>query len=273
MSGNPGGFKPRRIKGLREIAAMTARRALGGHVISAGALGLAESANWGLSRLGKLLPLRVRCPCCGYQGPSFLHVNNTKKTSWNAACPMCDSRSRHRGLSLMIPDLLRRREPHTRVLHAAPEAVLRRVIEPIAAVYHTSDLRMDGVTYPGEDLSRSRLPEASYDVFLCNHVLEHIRDDTAAVAGLARTLVADGLAVVTIPGDFKRPDTKHFDDDSFGGHWRDYGRDVLELFSKFFKVVETVDLHELDKAPGGLSHGIFPGETAFLLRRPLPQPA
>jgi len=47
VSGNPGGFKPRRIKGLREIAAMTARRALGGHVISAGALGLAEGFRLG----------------------------------------------------------------------------------------------------------------------------------------------------------------------------------------------------------------------------------
>ena len=33
-----------------------------------------------------------------------------------------------------------------------------------------------------------------------------------------------------------------------------------------------MDLHALDKAPGGLSHGIFPGEIAFLLRGPLPQP-
>jgi hypothetical protein len=38
---------------------------------------------------------------------------------------------------------------------------------------------------------------------------------------------------------------------------------------KFFKHVETVDLHGDDQAAGGLSNGIFP----FLLRRPLRQPA
>ncbi len=269
MPGNPGGFTPRKIKNLREIAAMTARRALGGHVLSAGALGVAEGANWGLSRLGKFLPRRVSCPCCGFRGPSFLHVNNPAWTAWNSACPMCDSRSRHRGLSLMIPDLLRRREPHTRVMHAAPEAVLRRVVEPVAAVYETCDLKMEGVTYPGIDLTRPGLPEAAYDVFLCNHVLEHIEDDTAAVRNIARTLVDDGMAVITIPGDFSRRETKRFRDNSLSGHWRDYGLDVLDLFSKFFKHVETLDLHAYDHAAGGLSHGIFPGETAFLLRRPL----
>ena len=143
------------------------------------------------------------------------------------------------------------------------------MIEPIAAVYHTCDLKMEGVTYPGEDLTQSNLPDSAYDVFLCNHVLEHIEDDAAAVQTIARTLVEDGIAIVTIPGDYSRRETRHFADNSFGGHWRDYGLDVLDLFAKFFKQVETVNLHAYDQAGGGLSHGIFPGETAFLLRRPL----
>jgi SAM-dependent methyltransferase len=169
---------------------------------------------------------------------------------------------------MLIPQVMAQREPRTRVLHMAPEAVLRRVVEPLAAVYHTSDLKMEGVTYPGEDLTRSRLPEAAYDVFLCNHVLEHIPDDAAAVGGMARALVEDGIAIVTIPGVFTRRETVRYADDSLGGHWRDYGLDVLDLFARFFRDVETTNLHRFDRAAGGLSHGIFPGETAFLLRHP-----
>ena len=171
---------------------------------------------------------------------------------------------------MLVPPLLEKREPRTRVLHMAPEPVLRQVIEPRAAVYHTADLAMEGVTYPNEDLTRSELPEAAYDVFLCNHVLEHIRDDSAAVRTMARTLVDDGVAIVTIPGVFTRRETVHFADDSLGGHWRDYGLEVVDLFSRFFEDVEVLNLHDaFDRAPGGLSHGIFPNETAFLLRRPL----
>jgi hypothetical protein len=87
MSGNPGGFNPRRVKKLREIVGMTARRALSGHVVSAGALGVAEGANWGMARLGKWLPRRVVCPCCGYTGAAFLNMNNRSRTAWNSACP------------------------------------------------------------------------------------------------------------------------------------------------------------------------------------------
>jgi 2-polyprenyl-3-methyl-5-hydroxy-6-metoxy-1,4-benzoquinol methylase len=154
----------------------------------------------------------------------------------------------------------------------APEVVLRRVVEPLAVVYDTADLKMEGVTYPGEDLTRSRLPGAAYDVFLCNHVLEHIPDDEAAVRGMARTLVDDGLAVVTIPGDYARRETVRYANDSLNGHWRDYGLDVLDLFSKYFEDVQMLDLHEAyDRAAGGLSHGICTNERAFLLRRPRPQ--
>lgn len=267
---NPGTYTPRRIKGPREITGMTARRALAGHPVNAGALGIAESANWLIAHVGKALRPRVRCSCCGHEGVSFLAVPNSDGagTAWNAACPRCDSRSRHRGLSQLIPRLLAARAAKPRTLHMAPEEVLRRVVEPLTAVYHTSDLKMDGVTYPNEDLMHSRLPASSYDLVLCNHVLEHVEDDVAAVAAIARTLKPRGFAIVTIPGKFSRPETVRFPDDSFGGHWRDYGLDVVDLFRNSFAEVETIDMHTFDRAGGGLSHGIRPGEPAFVLRQP-----
>jgi SAM-dependent methyltransferase len=266
---NPGTFTPRRIKGPREIAGITARQALAGHPVDAGVLGIAESANWLIAHMGKALRPRVRCSCCGHEGVSFLAVFNSAGTAWNAACPRCDSRSRHRGLSLLIPKLLASRAAKPRILHMAPEEVLRRVVEPLSAVYHTSDLKMDGVTYPNEDLMRSRLPEASYDLVLCNHVLEHIEDDVTAVAAIARTLKHDGFAVITVPGNWSRPETLRFPDDSSGGHWRDYGLDIVDLFETSFGEVDKIDLYGFDPAPGGLSHAIHRGEPAFVLRKPL----
>ena len=49
----PGSLSPRRVRSPREIAALTAREALGGNVLNAGVLGAVESANWGISHLGK----------------------------------------------------------------------------------------------------------------------------------------------------------------------------------------------------------------------------
>ena len=151
----------------------------------------------------------------------------------------------------------------------APEEVLRRVIEPLTAAYDTSDLKMDGVTYPNEDLMHSRLPASTYDLVLCNHVLEHVQDDVPAVAAIARTLKPRGFAVVTVPGKFSRHETVRFPDNSFGGHRRDYGMDVVDLFRTSFDDVETIDMSAFDRAAGGLSHSIHPGEPAFVLRKPL----
>jgi SAM-dependent methyltransferase len=220
-----------------------------------------------MSHLGKILPARVRCSCCGWAGRQFLHVRNRLRTAWNSACPHCDSRSRHRGLAILIPELLAERPP-ARVLHVSPEIVLRRVVEPVAATYDTSDFADADVTYPREDLTNPRIRPGSYDVILCNHVLEHIPDDAAAVAGMAWILGGDGLAVVTIPGIFTRRETVRFADDSLGGHWRDYGNDVMDLFERYFEQVERVDLSARDHAPDGLSHGIRRGEIAFVLSSP-----
>lgn len=263
----PGSLTPRRVRTPSQIAKMTAREALDGHVLNAGVLGAVESANWGMSQLGRWLPARVRCSCCGWTGRQFLHVRNRLRTAWNSACPHCDSRSRHRGLAILIPELLSERPP-ARVLHVSPEIVLRRVVEPLAASYDTSDFAAADVTYPREDLTRPRIRPGSYDVILCNHVLEHIPDDAAAVAGLAWILRPNGIAVVTIPGIFTRRETVRFPDDSNNGHWRDYGNDVMDLFARSFEQVERVDLSTLDHVADTLSHGIRRGEIAFVLSSP-----
>ena len=88
-----------------------------------------------------------------------------------------------------------------------------------------------------------------YDVILCNHVLEHIPDDTKAMKELFRVLKPGGMAILQIPQDLKRLVT--FTDNSvtdqkerakiFGqyDHVRIYGRDYFEkLRSIGFKVIE-----------------------------------
>jgi SAM-dependent methyltransferase len=58
--------------------------------------------------------------------------------------------------------------------------------------------------YRYDDMSRTSLPESHFDVVNAVEVLEHVEDDEAFVANVARVLRSGGHFVMTTPnGDFK----------------------------------------------------------------------
>jgi SAM-dependent methyltransferase len=68
------------------------------------------------------------------------------------------------------------------------------------------------------DLARLDLPDAAFDAAVCGEVLEHLDDDDAALAELARVLRPGGLVVVTVPANPFRYDWT----DQWAGHRRRY---------------------------------------------------
>ena len=91
----------------------------------------------------------------------------------------------------------------------------------------------------------------SYDIILCNHVLEHIPDDTKAMQELYRVMKPGGYGVFQIPQDLNRAET--FEDNTitdkaerakiFGqyDHVRVYGRDYFDKLRSIGFKVEEVD--------------------------------
>jgi SAM-dependent methyltransferase len=79
------------------------------------------------------------------------------------------------------------------------------------------------------------LPDASFDLILCSHVLEHVPDDRAAMRELRRVVSDGGLCMVLVP---YRPGVPTYEDPSirspldrmvaFGqqDHVRIYGSDL-----------------------------------------------
>ncbi len=49
------------------------------------------------------------------------------------------------------------------------------------------------------DISDTHLPTQSFDLVLCSEVVEHIRDTTAAIAGIRRLLTPGGLLLISTP--------------------------------------------------------------------------
>lgn len=213
-------------------------------------------------------PARWWCPCCDRVTGSFVTIGNRLRLSRHAWCPGCGSRSRHRGLALALRGLTDGREVQD-VLHFAPEPPVTVVLDrqlPGARVV-TTDLNRRDVDRPGEDIQALTFADDAFDLVVCNHVLEHVPDDRRAMAELARVTRPGGLALITVPGDWRRPETVTFPDERFNGHHRDYGNDVVDLLGTAFARVDVVVFGALELAadlPGRA--GLRPDDRLFVCR-------
>ncbi|WP_375239040.1 class I SAM-dependent methyltransferase [Aurantibacter sp.] len=137
------------------------------------------------------------------------------------------------------------------VLHFAPEQAFYKRFKNLKHLnYTTTDLESPLADVKA-DICNLPFKANSYDIILCNHVLEHIPDDKKAMHELYRILKPGGMAILQIPQDLNREFT--FEDDSitdkderakiFGqyDHVRIYGRDYFEKLRKIGFKVEEVD--------------------------------
>ncbi len=138
-----------------------------------------------------------------------------------------------------------------KVLHFAPEqCFLKRFRKLKNLDYTTTDL-LSPIADVKADICDLPFEDNSYDVILCNHVLEHIPDDTKAMQELYRVMKPGGYGIFQIPQDLSRDIT--FEDNSirdrterdkiFGqyDHVRVYGRDYFDKLRSIGFKVEEVD--------------------------------
>lgn len=146
--------------------------------------------------------VRRTCPVCGFHG-MFISVG--KPARWDARCLNCGCRERHRLTWLWIHENGQNKLAGKRILHFAPEKVWMKKMRD-NPLYETADWLQAGVTH-NLDITRIALPDASYDVVMAHHVLEHIDDDRRAMAELFRILKPGGFGVFTVPINVSRHDT------------------------------------------------------------------
>lgn len=205
----------------------------------------------------------VECPCCGWQGPAFLATGTSWGPNYQSRCPICDSRSRHRGLAKLLPNLIT--EQSGVVLVFAPEKVLLSVLEKIGIKYKTTDLFSMDVDFPGEDIQALSFGDESFDWIICNHVLEHVPNDSQAIKESYRVLKMGGKAIFTIPGNYNVEETIFFAQPDGNGHHRLYGKAVISEFSRSGFVVYMMDMGLKQEK----KFGIRAGDMAFVCSKAL----
>ncbi|WZL90722.1 methyltransferase domain-containing protein [Salinimicrobium sp. 3283s] len=170
----------------------------------------------------------------------------------NVLSPSTLSLERHRLLWLYLKDHTTFFTAPHKVLHFAPEQAFYKRFRKLNNLHYTTTDLNSPLADVKADICDLPFEGNSFDFILCNHVLEHIPDDTKAMQEIYRILTPGGTAILQIPQDLNREKT--FEDDSitdpaerakiFGqyDHVRVYGRDYFDKLREVGFRVEEVDL-------------------------------
>jgi SAM-dependent methyltransferase len=156
-------------------------------------------------------------------------------------CPHCSSIDRERHLHLFL-ERLRIMETIRggSVLHMAPEARLPEYIESYdLSPYVRGDLSPSDDSIQRIDLHQIPFPDETFDLVICNHVLEHVEDPAAALVEMRRVLKPGGRAICQTPfarrltNTLEDPLLQSADDRLFfygqEDHLRLFGSDIEQL--------------------------------------------
>ncbi len=195
---------------------------------------------------------QVQCPCCKHRFRQFASYGHVKRD--NALCRWCLSLERHRGLWLYIhekTDLLTKKQ---KILHFAPEHQFQALFKAHENIdYLSADLDMPTAMVQ-MDITNITLEDNSFDVIICNHVLEHVPDDRKAMSELYRVLKPGGWAILQTPMSDRAETVEDLTlspeqrIEAFGqdDHVRTYGMDKKDrLASVGFKVELNTYLYDL----------------------------
>ncbi len=199
----------------------------------------------------------VQCPVCDKEFKKFLPYGRGASARENALCPNCQTLERHRLIWLYLKEKTNFFSQKLRVLHIAPENCFIKPFSKLQNLtYTTADLESP-LAMVKMDIQKMPFADNSFDVVLCNHVLEHIPDDYKALSEIQRVLSPKGWAILQIPF-FDLDLEKTFQDDSITSpqdrfkaygqedHVRMYGKDYPQrIASVGFEVEENNFVKEI----------------------------
>ncbi len=149
-----------------------------------------------------LIGNKVKCPVCEGKFRKFLPYGYTKETGRdNALCPKCLSLERHRLMWLYLKEKTEFFSKELKVLHIAPEQCFYKRFKKLSNLdYTTADLESP-IADVHFDVQKIPFADESYDVLICNHVLEHVTSDHKAMSEIYRVLKPNGFAILQVPMD------------------------------------------------------------------------
>lgn len=193
-----------------------------------------------------------------------------------AFCPACWANDRERLLFQFLQSTPHLTPKQGVVLHIAAESVLRSFFSARADLtYITGDLMRTGMDVT-LNIQHIPLPDNSVDLVVCNHVLEHVDDDHAALAEFYRVMKPGARAILQVPVALALDETyenwaitdPHERELAFGqdDHVRLYGADYPDRLTQAGFQLDQISWRERPELFGDNAErfGFHPDEKIFL---------
>lgn len=232
---------------------------------------------------------RYVCPFCGFRSDRFIPFGSDSEASEKhhivgggrrpVACAKCGSYDRERLVYVYLKDVAHIFDGREKsILHIAPEPRIEKEIARHPYIdYQCGDLLTCGYSYPRSvrkmDVCSLPQEDDTFDIVICNHVLEHIKDDRRAMKEILRVVKPGGFAILQVPisyGISNTLDDAAVDDPKerlrlYGqsDHFRLYGPDYVERLCECGFTMEIADI-----AAEYPQFALNPEEKLFIAHKP-----
>jgi SAM-dependent methyltransferase len=233
-------------------------------------------------RTGRLFKTKEReCPLCKCKLHSFAAIDPSFLNEWQNhshnpmnyetlniaeySCPNCGASDRERIYALYLQDKL---PDGANVLEFGPTPYMTKLLKYFPVNHRTADLFQPA--NDKVDIQDMPYPDASFDIFLCSHILEHVADDRQAISELHRILKPGGFGIAMVPIDLSLDKTLEMPVDTVGDRWKHFGQnDHVRAYSKqdFVSRLENAGF-EVEQIPyNSPKYGIRPTSVLYVCHK------
>lgn len=150
----------------------------------------------------------VECPVCNHTYSRFLPYGYSGRAKRkNVLCPNCLSLERHRIVWLYLKEETDFFTAPRKMLHIAPEQCFYGRFKKMKNLDYTTGDLLSPLADVRFDLHDIPFADNTYDMLMCNHVLEHVEDANRCMRELYRVMKPGGIALMQVPIDSSRATT------------------------------------------------------------------